>query len=450
MKRLLWLLPLLLTLWSAPATHAQAIPPGVVQCLAPGGQWGPCLALYEPIAFQTKTGSTGSTGKTLAVTFSSNTTKGSTLLAACGGSNYASTSWTATITDSQLNNWNQDVLVNQSTTQFAAIFRAQNTGGGTADVVTLTIAGANSANESLACTIYEFAGAVEPKSALDTSTSASNAGSTSPSAGSVTPTGSFEVGITAIAAGATSTPTITVGSDWLGDSGTTTNNCTLAPASGSLTFCAESKALTTTPASITGNGTLSVSNAWAAAVATYSVFRPMTQVTTEIAGQNQKAVPYLPAGCEYDSSPTTITAGQMSPVQCDPNANVQTSPAATADANNAVSACNILSAASNNATNCKNAAGNLYGYELYNTTTTIYYLRLYNTSSSPTCSSATGFIRTIPIIPASASGGSGGQISNQVYPVNFATGISFCITGGSSSTDNTNAATGIFGELRYK
>jgi hypothetical protein len=116
----------------------------------------------------------------------------------------------------------------------------------------------------------------------------------------------------------------------------------------------------------------------------------------------------------------------------------------------AVSACNVLSAASTNATSCKGSAGNFYGYELYNSTTTVYYLRLYNTSAAPTCSSATGFIRSIPIPPAGAAGGVNGAISNQQFPVAYSTGIGFCITGGSSSTDNTNAATGVFGEIRYK
>lgn len=116
----------------------------------------------------------------------------------------------------------------------------------------------------------------------------------------------------------------------------------------------------------------------------------------------------------------------------------------------AVSACNILSTASTNATNCKGSAGNFYGFDVYNTTTTVYYLRLYNTSSSPTCSSATGFIRTVPVPPGATSGLVGGIVENQSFPTNYSTGISYCITGGSSSTDNTNAAAGIFGEIRYE
>lgn len=69
----------------------------------------------------------------------------------------------------------------------------------------------------------------------------------------------------------------------------------------------------------------------------------------------------------------------------------------------AVSECIILSTASTNATNCKGSAGNFYGVQVINTTATLYYLRLYNASGTPTCSSATGFIRTIPV-PASTSG----------------------------------------------
>lgn len=116
----------------------------------------------------------------------------------------------------------------------------------------------------------------------------------------------------------------------------------------------------------------------------------------------------------------------------------------------ATTPCYIVSAASTNSTNCKNAFGNLYGYELFNTTTTVYWLRLYNTASAPTCSSATGFIRSIPIPPAASAGQVNGVILPPMMPIHYATGISFCLTGGSSSTDNTNAAVGIFGVLKYK
>lgn len=106
--------------------------------------------------------------------------------------------------------------------------------------------------------------------------------------------------------------------------------------------------------------------------------------------------------------------------------------------------------ASTNATNVKNAAGTVYGYTLTNTTTTIYYLRMYNLASAPTCSSATGYVSTIPIPPASAAGGAGGREIQKNIGQAFTTGIGFCVTGGASSTDNTNAATGVFVEILYK
>ena len=127
----------------------------------------------------------------------------------------------------------------------------------------------------------------------------------------------------------------------------------------------------------------------------------------------------------------------------------QVAPVTIANTANGASTCYLTSAATTNATNCKNAAGNVYGFRFVNTTTTIYYLRMYNLSSAPTCSSATGFIETIPIPPAGASGQAGGIVAMQV-PQAYSTGIGFCFTGGSSSTDNTNAATGVFGSILYK
>jgi hypothetical protein len=109
--------------------------------------------------------------------------------------------------------------------------------------------------------------------------------------------------------------------------------------------------------------------------------------------------------------------------------------------------CNLVSAASTNATLCKATAGNVYGWRFVNTTGTLYYLRMYNLTTSPTCSSATGFVESIPI-PASTSGA--GFAFMEPMGEAYSTGISFCFTGGSSSTDNTNAATGVFGTILYK
>jgi hypothetical protein len=119
----------------------------------------------------------------------------------------------------------------------------------------------------------------------------------------------------------------------------------------------------------------------------------------------------------------------------------------TATTTNAALGCYLQSAASTNSTNCKASPGNFYGVRAVNTTASLYYLRLYNSSSAPTCSSSTGFIESIPI-PASATGA--GIMAVLPIPIGYSTGISFCFTGGGSSTDNTSAATGVYLTLYYK
>ena len=105
------------------------------------------------------------------------------------------------------------------------------------------------------------------------------------------------------------------------------------------------------------------------------------------------------------------------------------------------------SAASTNATNVKASAGTVSTISVVNTTATLYYLRMYNLASAPTCSSATGFVNTIPI-PASTSGA--GIVIPITLPHAYTTGIGYCLTGGGSSTDNTNAATGVYINIWYE
>lgn len=103
--------------------------------------------------------------------------------------------------------------------------------------------------------------------------------------------------------------------------------------------------------------------------------------------------------------------------------------------------------ASTNSTNVKSAAGTVYHYSVSNTTSTLYYLRMYNLASAPTCSSATGFVESIPI-PASTSGGGRERVMNIGQA--FTTGISYCITASSGSTANDAAAAGVYVTILYK
>ena len=111
---------------------------------------------------------------------------------------------------------------------------------------------------------------------------------------------------------------------------------------------------------------------------------------------------------------------------------------------------NIVSAASTNATNVVAGAATAYHISLRNTTTTAYSFRLYNTVGAPTCSSATGYVTTVIAPPASAAGQVGGSETPLNIGAAFPTGLSYCITGGPTSTDNTNAAVGVYGFIMYK
>jgi hypothetical protein len=97
------------------------------------------------------------------------------------------------------------------------------------------------------------------------------------------------------------------------------------------------------------------------------------------------------------------------------------------------------------------AAGTLCTISAINTTTTLYYLRVYDTASGPTCSSATGAVHSFPIPPAASSGLAGG-ISIPLPPFGeaFANGIGYCVTANGTDTDNTNSASGIYINGSYK
>lgn len=111
------------------------------------------------------------------------------------------------------------------------------------------------------------------------------------------------------------------------------------------------------------------------------------------------------------------------------------------------STCYVTTAATTNATNCKAGPGSVQFIRGINTTATLYYLRMYNLAAAPTCSSATGFIESIPI-PANVAGA--GMVSPMPTGQRYSTGIGFCITDSGASTGNGAAATGVYVTILYK
>ncbi len=99
-----------------------------------------------------------------------------------------------------------------------------------------------------------------------------------------------------------------------------------------------------------------------------------------------------------------------------------------------------LSTASTNATLVQ--AGRTYVKVILpiNTTTTVYYLKLYDKATAPTCGTDTPKWR-IPV-PYGASN-SGGGISLPNDGLQFQLGFGFCLVGGIADNDSSNAATGV-------
>ena len=227
------------------------------------------LPVNLPVIVQKGNNVTGSAGKTLTFTFGSNTTKGNSIVVVMGMGEVeigGGSPITLAVTDSQSNTFTEAVKVSQSTTLEAAIFYTTGAIPGTgiaggADTVTITIAGSGSSNTAIAAEVYEVSGLITlTPGILDQTSTGSNAGSTSPATGAISPIVPNEYAFVALAAGG---GTVTAGTNWNLDSGS------LAPTGGNLvSFGSESQPLTTI-ASVTGTATLSASNAWAIALATF-------------------------------------------------------------------------------------------------------------------------------------------------------------------------------------
>jgi hypothetical protein len=105
-----------------------------------------------------------------------------------------------------------------------------------------------------------------------------------------------------------------------------------------------------------------------------------------------------------------------------------------------------LSAASTNSTLVSAGWHTITSLNVINTTATLYYLKLYNKATAPTCGTDTP-VQIIPI-PASATG-AGVQLP--LGPgLGFNLGVGFCLTSGIAASDTGNAATGVAINIGYK
>lgn len=99
-----------------------------------------------------------------------------------------------------------------------------------------------------------------------------------------------------------------------------------------------------------------------------------------------------------------------------------------------VTVAKIASTATTNATSVKAAAGQVYGWSLFNTSAAIRYLKFYNLAVAPTVGSSV----PVFIVPLAAGGASNIMLGNLGTP--FATGIAYSISTGVADTDATATA----------
>jgi hypothetical protein len=79
---------------------------------------------------------------------------------------------------------------------------------------------------------------------------------------------------------------------------------------------------------------------------------------------------------------------------------------------------------------------------MVNTSATPAFLRMYNLSTSPLCTSAAGFQESIPI-PPNYSGIV--DISTNYF---YNAGVGYCLTGGGAANNNTPPPAGVYGVIR--
>jgi hypothetical protein len=115
----------------------------------------------------------------------------------------------------------------------------------------------------------------------------------------------------------------------------------------------------------------------------------------------------------------------------------------TPAASGGLSASRIKAAASTNATSVKNSGGQVYGWYLYNNTSSAKFFKLYNKASAPSVGSDTPFFTvSIP-----ANGGTNIEFS---MGVPLGTGIAYAITTGIADSDTgAVSADDVHGVLLY-
>lgn len=163
----------------------------------------------------------------------------------------------------------------------------------------------------------------------------------------------------------------------------------------------------------------------------------------DTAGQNAASpANELLVGAQFNTSPTTVTSGNTSPLQmdatghllvnctgCNAGSTVSLIPATSGG----LTLSHLIAAATTNATSLKASAGQLYGAAIYNNASYPVYLKFYNKASAPTVGTDT-IVWEVPV-----QAGTQREVHTE-EGLAFATGIAYALTKGITDADTTAVA----------
>jgi hypothetical protein len=160
----------------------------------------------------------------------------------------------------------------------------------------------------------------------------------------------------------------------------------------------------------------------------------------DFAGQNAASpANSLQVGGQFNTSPTTLTTGDSSPLQldsggkllvnctgCSAGSTVSLIPATSGG----LTMSHAIAAASTNATSLKASAGQLYGASIYNNAGYPVYLKFYNKASAPTVGTDT------IVYEVAVQAGTEREVHTE-EGLAFSTGIAYAVTKGITDADTT-------------
>ncbi len=143
---------------------------------------------------------------------------------------------------------------------------------------------------------------------------------------------------------------------------------------------------------------------------------------------------------QFNTTPTTITSGNVSMLQMDSTGHLLVnctgcSAASTVSlvpqTTGGLSTKHFVAAASDNATNVKGSAGQVYSIDIYNNAAYPVYFKLYNSASSPTGCAATNLFKVVGVQSGTQ------HILQSEEGWAMGTGIGYCLTKGIADSDDT-------------